>query len=31
LWLSTDRQRAFVGSEQGVEVWPRTVDPLGCA
>jgi hypothetical protein len=31
LWLSTDRQRAFVGNEQGVEVWPRTIDPLGCA
>ena len=27
LWLSTDRQRAFVGSEQGVEAWPRTIDP----
>ena len=31
LWLATDRQRAFVGSPQGVEVWPRAVDPLGCA
>ena len=31
LWLSTDKQRAFVGSRQGVEVWPRTVEPLGCA
>lgn len=31
LWLSADKQRAFVGSEQGVEVWPRTVEHLGCA
>jgi hypothetical protein len=31
LWLSADRQRAFVGSEQGVETWPRAADPLGCA
>ena len=30
LWLSTDRQRAFVGTHKGVEAWPRTVRPLGC-
>lgn len=31
LWLSTDRQQAFVGSKQRVEAWPRTIEPLGCA
>ncbi len=31
LWLSPDKQRAFVGTEDDVEVWPRTVQPLGCA
>lgn len=31
LWLSPDEQRAFVGADDDVEVWPRTVRPLGCA
>jgi hypothetical protein len=31
LWLSTDKRRAYVGTEADVEVWPRTVQPLGCA
>jgi hypothetical protein len=31
LWLSPDEQRAFVGTADDVELWPRTVQPLGCA
>jgi hypothetical protein len=31
LWLSPDKQRAFVGAPGDVEVWPRTIRPLGCA
>ena len=31
LWLSPDKQRAYVGSKADVEVWPRTIQPLGCA
>lgn len=31
LWIAADRSRAYVGSEQSVEVWPATVQPLGCA
>ncbi len=31
LWLSPDEQRAFVGTEEDVEVWPRARRPLGCA
>ena len=31
LWLAADRRRAFVGSESGVELWPRTTQQLGCA
>jgi hypothetical protein len=31
LWLSADKQQAFVGAEDDVEAWPRTVRPLGCA
>ena len=31
LWLSPDKQRAFIGTEGDVEVWPRTIQPLGCA
>jgi len=31
LWLSLDEQRAFVGTEGDVEVWPRTIRPLACA
>lgn len=32
LWLAPDRARAYVGATPGdVEVWPRTVQPLGCA
>ncbi len=30
LWLSPGRQRAFVGSEDDVEVWPRALEHLGC-
>lgn len=30
LWLSADKQRAFVGTEDDVEVWPRTIQPLAC-
>jgi hypothetical protein len=31
LWLSADRQQAFVGTEDEVEAWPRDVKGLGCA
>ncbi len=31
LWVSPDRQRAYVGERGDVEQWPRTVKPLGCA
>ena len=32
LWLAPDRTRVYVGgSPDDVEVWPRTVQPLGCA
>ncbi|MET0694962.1 MAG: hypothetical protein ABWY56_13595 [Propionibacteriaceae bacterium] len=31
LWLANDGSRAYVGSEQSVEVWPATTQPLGCA
>lgn len=30
LWLSADKQRAFVGSKPDVEAWPRTIQQLGC-
>jgi len=30
LWLSPDKERAYVGTSQDVEVWPSTVQPLGC-
>ena len=30
LWLSADEQRAFVGTADDVEVWPRTTQSLGC-
>lgn len=30
LWLSADDDRAFVGTRDDVEVWPREVEPLGC-
>lgn len=30
LWLSPDKQRAFVGTPDDVEIWPRTIKPLGC-
>ncbi len=30
LWLSTDRQRAYVGNRQSVELWPRTIEQLAC-
>jgi len=31
LWLAPDASRAFVGTRSSVAVWPRTVQPLGCA
>jgi hypothetical protein len=31
LWLSADRQQAYVGTPDSVEAWPRTTKPLGCA
>lgn len=31
LWLAPDQSRAFVGAPGSVAVWPRTVQPLGCA
>ena len=32
LWLAPDRSRAYVGATpDDVEVWPRTVQQLGCA
>lgn len=31
LWLSPDKRRAYVGTRDDVEAWPRTVQPLGCA
>jgi hypothetical protein len=31
LWLSADKQRAFIGTVDDVESWPRTVRRLGCA
>lgn len=31
LWLSPDRRRAYVGSPERVELWPRTVKLLTCA
>jgi hypothetical protein len=30
LWLSPDKQRALVGSQHDVELWPRTIQRLGC-
>jgi hypothetical protein len=31
LWLAPDHNRAFVGTVDSVAVWPRTMQPLGCA
>lgn len=31
LWLSPDKQRAYVGQPDNVELWPRTIKHLGCA
>jgi hypothetical protein len=31
LWLSQDKQLAFVGTSSDVEAWPRTIKPLLCA
>ena len=31
LWISADERRAYVGTRDDVELWPRTVKPLGCA
>jgi hypothetical protein len=30
LWVSPDDKRAYVGSAESVEVWPRTIESLGC-
>ena len=30
LWLSPDEQRAYVGTSEQVELWPRTIKPLRC-
>lgn len=30
LWLSSDRQQAFVGTADDVEAWPRETKGLGC-
>ena len=30
-WLSPDRARAYVGSRQSVDLWPRSVQTRGCA
>lgn len=30
LWLSPDRHRAYVGSHETVELWPRTTQQLAC-
>jgi hypothetical protein len=31
LWISADKTKAFVGTADDVELWPREVRPLGCA
>ncbi len=31
LWLSPDQKRAYVGTAERVDLWPRTIQPLGCA
>lgn len=31
LWLSHDKQLAYVGTKSAVEAWPRTIRPLLCA
>ena len=31
LWLSPDRKRAYVGTPDSVEIWPRISRTLGCA
>lgn len=31
LWLSADGERAYVGTVDHVELWPRVVEGLGCA
>jgi hypothetical protein len=31
LWLSSDRKRAYVGTHEDVELWPRTTKDLLCA
>jgi hypothetical protein len=30
LWLSPDHTRAYVGTENSVELWPRATPPIGC-
>jgi hypothetical protein len=30
LWISADKKRAYAGTVGDVEVWPRTIKPLGC-
>ncbi|SDC07368.1 hypothetical protein [Nocardioides lianchengensis] len=31
LWLAADRSRAYVGARDDAELWPATVQDLGCA
>lgn len=31
LWLAPDHSRAYVGTTHSVAVWPRVIQPLGCA
>jgi hypothetical protein len=31
LWLSPEKERAFVGTRDDVEIWPRAIRHLGCA
>ena len=31
LWVSADRQRAYVGNRDHAELWPKTIKLLGCA
>lgn len=31
LWLSPDRHRAYIGTRDDVEVWPRSIERPECA
>ncbi|WP_375426750.1 hypothetical protein [uncultured Friedmanniella sp.] len=31
VWLAPDHSRAYVGTPSSVAVWPRVIQPLGCA